>query len=77
MPGVRLNVIYSEDLNGLGELICSLYNQYEFFFANTPFYKIFENESGVSWGRQAQLRPIQVSGVPQPTPEPRPPARTN
>lgn len=48
-----LNVIEAEAIDGLAQLIRSLRNQYELWFDRTPFYKVFENQRGISWGRQA------------------------
>jgi len=47
-----LNVTFAESVDQLDSLIYSLYNQYEFFFDNSPFYKLFENSVGINWGRQ-------------------------
>jgi len=53
-----LPVVYPESIEGLGDLIRSLHNQFEFFFDQTAFYKLFENAHGITWGRQ--MVPIQV-----------------
>lgn len=64
-----LNVIYTEEIEGLDSLVCSLFNQYEFFFGVTNFFKIFENACGISWGRQAQFTLQRVSSQQQPVPQ--------
>lgn len=74
-PGTR------EDAQGLGDLVRSLYNQYELWFDKVPFYKLFEDDRGVNWGRQAQTVTFQLSPagqplVPQPAPQPGPPTPT-
>jgi hypothetical protein len=75
-----LNITYMEALKGLDALVYSLCNQYEFFFAKTPFYKLYENAMGINWGRQTmalQLKlPTHPQGVPQPVP-PGPPERSS
>lgn len=48
-----LKVKKLEDKDKLNDLVTSLYNQYLLFFDNTPFYKLFENSKGISWGRQS------------------------
>lgn len=55
-----LNIKGTEEVEGLADLVRSLYNQYEFLFNATPFYKMFENAYGVSWGRQAQQIAFQI-----------------
>jgi hypothetical protein len=47
-----LKVTNAEDIEGLSGLLRSLYNQYEFLFDRTIFYKIFENADGFSWAKQ-------------------------
>ncbi|MCH8878017.1 MAG: hypothetical protein IIA89_14560 [Chloroflexi bacterium] len=70
-----------EDEKGLADLVRSLYNQYELMFDKTPFYKLFENAYGISWGRQTQMVTIQLPvtvppGGPFPIPQPGPPKST-
>ena len=48
-------VKYAEEIEGLSDLIRSLYNQYELWFDKTPFYKVFENARGINWGRQTTI----------------------
>lgn len=62
-----LKVVNLEDLGELTSPIRSLYNQYEYLFDRSPFYKLFENTHGVSWGRQLTNVNIQIP-LPQPTP---------
>lgn len=62
-----LKVTNLEDLGETTNLVRSLYNQYEYLFDRTPFYKLFENTHGVSWGRQITNVNIQIP-MPQPTP---------
>jgi hypothetical protein len=75
-----LNITYLETIEGLDSLVYSLYNQYEFFFDKTPFYKLYENAMGINWGRQTralQLKlPVSPQGVPQPV-SPGPPERSS
>lgn len=47
-----LKVKNIEDKKGLSELVQSLYNQYEFVFDRTHYYKLFENAYGIAWGRR-------------------------
>lgn len=58
-----LMVEETETIEGLDQLVRSLYNQYEYFFDRTPFYKLFENVRGISWGRQ-QVPQVQVQPSP-------------
>lgn len=72
----NLKVTPSEEIKGLDDLIRSLYNQYDWWFDKTLFYKVFENAHGIAWGRQL-LQPTQMPimfppGAPQPTPQPPP-----
>jgi hypothetical protein len=53
-----------EEIPDLDSLLLSLFNQYQFFFAQSPFYKLFENSRGVNWGRATQQIQIPVPGVP-------------
>jgi len=74
-----LKVIYVEEIEGLADLVRSLYNQYELWFDKTSFYKMFENAWGINWGRQVQAVTLQLPvspGVPQPAPQPGPPERS-
>lgn len=79
---VGLTVTNLEQIEGLADLVRSLYNQYELWFDKTPFYKVFEDVRGINWGRQAQAVTIQLSphlappGMPQPAPQPGPPERS-
>jgi len=57
---LKLSVTYSEDIENLAPLVRSLYNQYQFWFNVTPFYKMFENSKGINWGRQMQTIQVQV-----------------
>ncbi len=75
------HVTNAEDTKGLVDLVQSLYNQYELMFDKSPFYKLFENSYGISWGRQAASVMVQVPvavppGVPLPVPQPGPPERS-
>jgi len=78
---VGLEVTNLEEIEGLADLVRSLYNQYELWFDKTSFYKVFENARGINWGRQTQAVTIQLphlvpSGMPQPAPQPGPPERS-
>ncbi|MHC6202088.1 SDH family Clp fold serine proteinase [Breznakiellaceae bacterium SP9] len=59
-----LVIVKSEETPGLDLLLLSLFNQYQFFLAQSPFYKLFENSRGVNWGRANQQIQIPVSNVP-------------
>lgn len=66
-----------------GELIRSLYNQYELWFDQSGFFKMFEDSRGINWGRQAQSVTLQLpimippgGAPPQPVPQPGPPGRS-
>jgi hypothetical protein len=78
--GLELEVINTESMNGLGNLIRSLRNQYAFWFDKTPFFKMFENARGINWGRQAQQMVMQLppgmGPIPQAAPQPGPPKRS-
>jgi hypothetical protein len=52
MRDLGLRVTNAEDIDGLSDLMRSLYNQYEFLFDRTLFYKIFENANDFSWAKQ-------------------------
>jgi len=76
-----LKVINVEEIEGLADLVRSLYNQYELWFDKTPFYKVFENAWGINWGRQSkrvtlQLPVVVPPSMPQPAPQPGPPERS-
>ena len=78
---IGLKVTNLEKIEGLADLVRSLYNQYELWFEKTPFYKVFENARGINWGRQTQTVTVQLPhlfppGVPQPAPQPGPPERS-
>lgn len=78
---LKLNIINIESMNGLGNLVRSLRNQYAFWFDRTPFFKMFENARGINWGRQAQQMVLQLPpgvgpGIPQAVPQPGPPKRS-
>jgi FMN phosphatase YigB (HAD superfamily) len=62
-----LKVTNLEDVDGITALVRSLYNQFEYLFDRSPFYKLFENTRGVSWGRQHANVNIQIP-IPQPEP---------
>jgi len=74
-------VINGEEIEGLADLLRSLYNQYELWFDKTPFYKVFQNVRGINWGRQTQTVTVQLAlsvspGMPQPAPQPGPPEKS-
>jgi hypothetical protein len=76
-----LNVQNVESIDGFAPLIRSLANQFEIFIDKTPFFKLFENAHGITWGRQAQQVTIQFPvnpqpASPQPITRPGPPQRT-
>lgn len=50
---LKLKVKNLEEME-IGDLVYSLFNQYELWFWNTSFYKIYENSRGVNWGRQSR-----------------------
>ena len=55
-----LRVSDTEDTDGLSDLVCSLHTQYELWFNQTPFFKMYENSKDVHWGKQAiQMMPPQ------------------
>jgi hypothetical protein len=62
-----LKVTNLEDLSEVTNLVRGLYNQYEYLFDRSTFYKLFENTRGVSWGRQYANVNIQIP-TPQSTP---------
>ncbi len=71
-----VKVVNTESIEGLCDLIRSLYNQYVLWFEKTPFYKLFENAHGINWGRQLPTQtfefqiPVPVPGQPVPIPLP-------
>jgi hypothetical protein len=76
-----LEVKNIETIQGLPELVRSLYNQYELWFDKTPFYKMFENAWGINWGRQSQAVALQLpvmvpAGIPPAAHQPGPPQRS-
>lgn len=78
---LNLRVENVERIKGLGDLVRSLYNQYELLFDKTAFVKMFEDARGINWGRQApavtlQLPLMMPPVAPQPTPQPGPPQPT-
>lgn len=58
-----LKVTNAEDIEGLSDLIRSVYNQYEFLFDRSIIYKIFENATDFSWAKQD---PSVNKNLPQP-----------
>lgn len=56
----------AETIPGLADMMRSLHNQYELFFDQTPFYKLFEDARGTSWGRQMQAVNIKLPLPSQP-----------
>jgi Serine dehydrogenase proteinase len=66
-------VVKNTENEKLADLVRSLYNQYDIWFAGTDFYKVFENAHGINWGRKSHLIPSPPSqqqtqpGPPQPT----------
>ncbi len=78
---LNIHVSDVEKVEGLADLVRSLYNQYELWFDMTPFYKLFKNGWGINWGRQTQAIKVQFPvifppGMPQPVPQPGPPERS-
>lgn len=68
-----LAVTFIESLDpALRRLVRSLYNQYEFCFDRTGFFKNFENSRGINWGRQAQSISVQIPMLAPPMPQPLP-----
>jgi hypothetical protein len=63
--GFGLKVINIEDISGLGDLIRSVYNQYEKWFEISPFFKMYENTRGISWGRYTKTNPVMPSSSTQ------------
>ncbi len=64
-----LNVVPLESIDGLSDLVRSLFNQYEVALDKTPFFKFFEDSRGINWGRQVSEI---VIGMPAPGPQPAP-----
>jgi DNA-binding GntR family transcriptional regulator len=58
-----LIVINSEDVK-IDSLLLSLFNQYQLLFAQSSFYKLFENSRGVNWGRAVQQIQIPLPPIP-------------
>jgi len=76
-----LKVVNVMEIEGLADLVRSLYHQHEIWFDKTSFYKVFENAPGVNWGRQIQSVAFQFPvgvppGMPQPAPQPGPPEQS-
>jgi hypothetical protein len=51
-----LNITFAEDVKKgggqpLDNLMLSLFNQYQYFFGMSSFYKLFENTRGINWGK--------------------------
>ncbi len=55
-----IKVLKLEAIHDLEIPVRSLYNQYNFFFDKTGFYKMYENNRGINWGRQFVLNPQQI-----------------
>lgn len=71
-----LQVAHLEETENLASLVRSLYNQYVFFFEQSPFFKLFENGEGINWGRQFSALTNQVpSSIPS-LESPGPPKRS-
>jgi hypothetical protein len=66
--GLGLEIEKAETVDGLGDLVRSLRNQYELWFDKTPFYKMFENARGINWGRQIQTVQVPPGVLPSSTP---------
>ena len=66
---------------GLADLMCSIYNQMDFFFEKSGFFKIFESAYGIAWGRQRQLQQVAFNiaapGQPVPVQPPGQPVKSN
>jgi hypothetical protein len=72
-----LNIVFAEsiqteetELTRFDDLLLSLFNQYQFFFGFSPFYKLYENIRGINWGKNIQPQQIQIP-VPVPNTSPR------
>lgn len=61
-----LKIAKSESITDLDGLLLSLFNQYQLFLMQSPFYKLYENGRGINWGRMNQSVPIQIPSIPQP-----------
>ncbi len=59
-----LKVVYTEEIDGLADLVHSLYLQYELGFDKSAFFKFYENAHGINWGRQIEVRAISASPSP-------------
>jgi uncharacterized protein (DUF2267 family) len=56
-----LNITKSEDVSEeFDQLLLSLFNQYQFFFGRSVFYKLYENVRGINWGKANQPQQIQI-----------------
>ncbi|MDR0656542.1 MAG: hypothetical protein LBG22_09545 [Treponema sp.] len=62
-----LNITFSEDIHKSGdepenfnELLLSLFNQYQFFFSISSFFKLYENSGGINWGKNISPQQIQI-----------------
>jgi hypothetical protein len=55
-----LNVVHLESIDGLNDLIRSLFNQYELALDKTLFFKFYEDCRGINWGRQASEIVIEL-----------------
>jgi hypothetical protein len=74
--GLGLAISDAEATQGLGDLVSSLYNQYELWFDQTPFFKMYENAYGINWGRKTEVRAVQIPMSAQQPPQRGTPART-
>jgi hypothetical protein len=57
-------IINSEETPALDNLLLSLFNQYQLFFVQSPFYKLFENARGVNWGRASPQIQMPLQAIP-------------
>jgi hypothetical protein len=77
-----LQAVDLESIDGLADLVRSLYNQYEFFFQRADFFKLYENAHGIHWGHRAPKVGLQlpvvtpINDLPLPPPQPGPPDST-
>jgi hypothetical protein len=60
-----LKIVKPETTPPLDELMLSLFNQYQFFLVQSPFYKLFENVRGINWGRMNQQIQFPLPVMPQ------------
>lgn len=58
-----LKITDIEENKQFADLVKSLYNQFDLWFDRTPFVKMFENASGVSWGRQQRQIVVKQEGI--------------